>query len=85
MTDIWADALLVLGLWLIALAALGSANLMRAVMLFILFGLLLTLAWARLKAPDIALAEAAIGTGVTGVLLLDAVGRMQSKGRKSDH
>jgi hypothetical protein len=39
-------------------------------------GLLMALAWARLEAPDIALAEAAIGAGLTGALLLDAVGQM---------
>jgi len=37
------------------------------------FGLLMALAWVRLAAPDIALAEAAIGTGITGVLLIDTV------------
>jgi energy-converting hydrogenase B subunit D len=36
--------------------------------------LLMALVWARLAAPDIALAEAAIGAGVTGALLLDALG-----------
>jgi uncharacterized MnhB-related membrane protein len=42
--------------------------------LFIIFGLLMSLAWARLAAPDIGLAEAAIGAGLTGALLLDAYG-----------
>lgn len=41
--------------------------------MFIIFGLLMALAWARLAAPDIALAEAAIGAGLTGALLLDAL------------
>ena len=36
----------------------------RAVILFIAFGLLLALVWARLRAPDVALAEAAIGAGL---------------------
>ena len=47
---------------------------------FIVFSLLMTLAWARLAAPDIALAEAAIGAGLTGALLLDAIGVL--RGRK---
>ncbi len=50
--------------------------------LFIVFGLLMTLAWARLAAADIALAEAAIGAGLTGALLLDAIGVL--RGRKED-
>ena len=53
---------------------LATPDTARAVVLFIVFGLLMALAWARLDAPDIALAEAAIGAGLTGALLLDAVG-----------
>lgn len=69
----WAlDGLLVLALLVTAVAALASRNLFRAVVMFIAFGLLMALAWVRLQAPDIALAEAAIGAGLTGVLLLDA-------------
>lgn len=54
-------------------AVLTSREFLRAVVLFIILGLLMALAWVRLAAPDIALAEAAIGTGITGVLLMDAV------------
>jgi multisubunit Na+/H+ antiporter MnhB subunit len=48
---------------------------------FIAFGLLAALAWARLGAPDLALAEAAIGAGLTGALLLSTLGRMRSRQR----
>jgi multisubunit Na+/H+ antiporter MnhB subunit len=58
--------------WL-AWMALASRDLFRSVILYIVFGLLMALAWVRLQAPDIALAEAAIGAGLTGALLLDAV------------
>lgn len=51
----------------------------RAVILFIVFGLLMALVWARLSAPDIALAEAAIGAGLTGALLLDALGTLRRR------
>ena len=44
-----------------------------AVVLFIAFGLVLALVWARLYAVDVALAEMAIGAGVTGALLLAAL------------
>jgi multisubunit Na+/H+ antiporter MnhB subunit len=58
---------------------LASPGFLRAVVLFVAFGLLMALAWVRLSAPDIALAEAAIGTGITGVLLMDAVRHMKSR------
>lgn len=64
--------LVVLLLWL-AWRALSTENLFKGVVLYIAFGLAMALTWVRLEAPDIALAEAAIGTGLTGVLLLDAV------------
>lgn len=73
------DGLLVLALLSTALAALLSRDLFRAVVLFIAFGLLLSLCWVRLEAPDLALAEAAIGAGLTGVLLLDAVSHFRAR------
>lgn len=63
-----ASLLLVLG-W----AAGSTRDLRRGVALFFAFGLLLALIWARLRAPDLALAEAAIGAGLSGALLLAAV------------
>lgn len=54
-------------------AAVATRDLKRGVILFIAFGLLLAVAWARLRAPDLALAEAAIGAGLAGALLLAAL------------
>lgn len=67
----------VLGLLLLGLAfgALHGRNLYASVLLFIAFGLTLALIWARLGAADLALAEAAIGAGLTGVLLFTALAR----------
>lgn len=71
------DLLLIGALLWSATRALITTDLFRAVVLFIVFGLLVALAWTRLGAPDIALAEAAIGAGLTGALLLDAVGHLR--------
>src|SRR5690606_22453 len=65
---------------LCAAADLLSRDLFRAVVMFIAFGLVMSLAWVRLRAPDLALAEAAIGAGLTGALLLDAVGQLRRGG-----
>jgi energy-converting hydrogenase B subunit D len=72
---------LFLGLILVGLAwrVVVSRDLFKAVVLFIIFGLLVALAWARLEAPDLALAEAAVGSGVTGILLLNALKRLPDK------
>lgn len=75
------DLLLAAALLWSAAQALTTPDLFRAVVMFIIFGLLMALAWVRLSAPDIALAEAAIGAGLTGALLLDAVGHLRKKQR----
>ena len=49
-----------------------------AIVGFVSFGLLLTLAWVRLYAIDVALTEAAIGSGLTGALLLGASARLRT-------
>ncbi len=69
------DALLPLALVGLAWAALAGSDERLSVILFIAFGLVLAVAWGRLLAPDVALAEAAIGAGLSGALLLSAVGR----------
>ena len=74
------DAVLGLGLVLVAWRALACAELFRAVVLFVVFSLLLAVAWVRLSAPDIAHAEAAIGAGLTGALLLAALAELQGPG-----
>lgn len=71
------DLVLVLALLWIAWRALAAADLFKGIVLFIAFGLLMALAWMRLRAPDIALAEAAVGSGITGALLLSGLARLR--------
>ena len=47
-----------------------------AVIAFIVLGLLLSLVWMRLMAVDVALTEAAVGGGATGLVLLRACARL---------
>ncbi len=82
MVTVVFDVVLGTGMIIAALGALWSRELFRAVVLFVVFGLLVALAWIRLQAPDVALAEAAIGAGLTGALLLDAVGHLRSARRE---
>ncbi|WP_209424525.1 hydrogenase subunit MbhD domain-containing protein [Pararhodobacter sp. SW119] len=61
----------------VALAVVAGRGVFRAVVFFIVYGLLAAVAWVRLDAVNVALAEAAIGAGLTGVLLLAAHGRLR--------
>lgn len=70
-----------LGLALLILALAGFVIVARssfaAIVGFVAYGLLLSLAWMGLSAPDVALTEAALGGGVTGALLLGACARLR--------
>jgi len=80
------DFTLVSGLLCLAWLALASVDLLRAIVLFISFGLLMVLVWVRLGAPDVALTEAAIGSGLTGALLLSSLARLKEKNQHGlDH
>lgn len=82
MTSWFLDGLLAAGLLWLGWRAVSSPDLLQAVVLFIVFGLFMALCWARLAAPDLALAEAAIGAGLTGALLLDACRVFRSQTKK---
>ena len=67
-------ALLLLGL---AAWTIGARDSFAAVIGFVVYGLLLSLVWVRLWAVDVALTEAAVGSGVTGMLLIGAAARLR--------
>ena len=70
------DVVLVVVLLWVAWAALWSRDLFRGIVLFIAFGMVLSIVWIRLGASDVGLAEAAIGAGLTGALLLATWGAL---------
>jgi multisubunit Na+/H+ antiporter MnhB subunit len=65
--------LLVIG---VAVWTVAARDTFAAVIGFVALGLLLTLVWVRLAAPDVALTESALGSGLTGGLLLGASARL---------
>lgn len=63
---------------LVALVALLVPRRLAAAVSFLIFGVLLSVLWALAGAPDVALAEAALGAGVTGVFFIEAVSRSRT-------
>jgi len=63
-----------------AAAALLIRDALGAIVFFIVFGNLLGLAWLSIGAANVALAEIAIGAGVTGILLILARARLKALG-----
>ncbi|HET6521322.1 MAG TPA: hydrogenase subunit MbhD domain-containing protein [Geminicoccaceae bacterium] len=79
----WAFDLVLAGLLLVlGWRAVASRDLFAGIVFYIAYGLLMAVAWVRLGAPDVALAEAAIGAGLTGVLLLGTLGRIGVSARE---
>ncbi len=67
---------------IVLILAVGTATIalreaFAAVIGYVVYGLLLAIAWVRLSAIDVALTEAAIGGGMTGMLMLGAVARLR--------
>lgn len=72
------DFVLAIGVLWLAWWMLASTDLFKAIVLFVAFGLFLSLIWVRLNAPDVAMAEVAIGSGFTGALLIGSLTRLRS-------
>ncbi|MEC8860558.1 MAG: hydrogenase subunit MbhD domain-containing protein [Pseudomonadota bacterium] len=84
--ELLPDLVLCVLLLVVAWSALFASTRRDAMALFVAFGMIVALVWARLGAPDLALAEAAIGAGLTGVLLLRAARRLPvSTARRFDY
>jgi multisubunit Na+/H+ antiporter MnhB subunit len=66
------DGLIVLLALVLAHRVATARDDLAAVVAFVGLGLLLALAWVRLRSVDVGLTEAAIGSGATGFLLLRA-------------
>jgi energy-converting hydrogenase B subunit D len=75
------DGLLVVLILVLATGALFSTNVFTGIVLFISLGLAVTIAWIRLNAIDVAIAEVTIGAGLTGALFLGAWKRLEIKKR----
>lgn len=62
------EVILLLGLVLTAVLAPLCKRLLAAVIVYMAFGLMMAVLWLLLQSPDLAMAEAAVGVGVTGIL-----------------
>ena len=71
------DSLLMISILILAWMSIFSTSLFRCIVFFVCLGLLATIAWGQLGAFDVAIAEAAIGAGITGALLLAAWNRIR--------
>ncbi len=74
MTEV-LNILLLLFLIVCAVGVAYIRDLLSAVILFSSFGLIMAIIWQQLSAPDVAMVEAALGTGVVAMLLIAAISK----------
>ncbi len=69
------NVLLLLFLIVCAIGVAYIRDLLSAVILFSTFGLIMAIIWQQLGAPDVAMVEAALGTGVAALLMIAAISK----------
>jgi len=74
MTEV-LNILLLLFLIVCAIGVAYIRDLLSAVILFSSFGLIMAVIWQQLGAPDVAMVEAALGTGVAALLMIAAISK----------
>ena len=76
----WTLNLLLLILLLAtAIAVIRIRDLLAAAIVFSAYSLVMAILWTQLRAPDLALTEAAVGAGVTTVLFIITIYRTVRK------
>ena len=79
------ECLLLLILLITGIAAPLQKHPLIVVISFTTFGLAMSVIWMLLQAPDLAITEAAVGTGVSGVLFFLTLRRIkQMQGTEDD-
>lgn len=78
------ELILIGALIVCAISALHAKHLLSAVVIFMAYGLVMAVIWALLQSPDLAFTEAAVGAGVTGILLLITLKKIHALKNKKD-
>ena len=79
----WIDAAILILLVITALAAISMRDLLAASILLAGYSLLMAVIWTYLNAVDVAFTEAAVGAGITTVLIIATLSR--TKRREEPH
>ena len=76
--------LLLILLIVCALAVNLTKNLLRSVIIFMSYSSVMCIVWILLESPDLAITEAAVGAGISGVLFLMTLKRVQAEDAGDD-
>lgn len=59
-----------------------TKSLMQAVIIFMAYSTIMCVLWILMESPDLAITEAAVGAGVSGMLFLLTLRKLRQMGRK---
>ena len=62
------EVILLLGLIVTAVSAALCRRLLNTVIVYMAFSLIMAVLWSLLQSPDLAITEAAVGAGISGIL-----------------
>lgn len=82
------ELILLVFLLFCAVAVCLTKNMLAAVVIFMSFSTVMSVIWLLLKSPDLAITEAAVGAGVTSVLLFTTlvnINRMNTEEEEDDN
>ena len=70
-----------------AIATVFTKRLLTASVIYMSFSLIMSIVWVLLQAPDLAITEAAVGAGITSILLfvaLDKIKKIEEIGKNGE-
>lgn len=77
--------LLLLGLLVVCgVATCLTKNLLSSVVIFMAYSVVMSIVWAILRAPDLAITEAAVGAGISSILLFLTLRKLRDIRRKAE-
>lgn len=78
------NALLLIFIIVCAVSVSFARNLLSAVIIFMAQSLAMSVVWILLRSPDLAITEAAVGAGVTSLLMFAALKKIHAVKEPSD-
>ncbi len=77
--------LILLGLLIVcAVSACLNKNLLVSLIIFMAYSVIMSLIWALLNAPDLAATEAAVGAGISGILMFITLKKLRELRKEHD-
>ena len=70
---------------LCALSACLSKNLLVALIILMAYSVVMSIIWALLAAPDLAITEAAVGAGISSILLFITLKKVRDIRKEAEH